>query len=314
MKIISASDLTFPIIQDFITPYEYSCVTLASHIRKRDEHIYIILFNDSEPILENIFGVIFYDKTLLYCLPFCDESNFLAPDCRPAQRPPQNLFEEDGATAEGRKAGWMNELRPELLKILKTSTIKCINGEKAGSDFILELIKDENIVPYQSNFYNLMILTESPNLPPEQLSCDDEIRRCYDGDFDALFELQKKYIIKEVAPIGKQVSDLECSASLRQILRNQLCFALFSDGEVVSKANTNAIGYNWVQIGGVFTHPLYRKNYYAWNLVRSVCLRVMKSERNVCLFVKTKNNPAHQLYSRMGFIDKGNFVISYFNK
>lgn len=157
-----------------------------------------------------------------------------------------------------------------------------------------------------------MILNEQPLEPPENLSCDDEIRRCYDSDFDELFDLQKKYISKEVAPAGKQVSDLECSISLKQILKNQLCFALYSDDKVVSKANTNAIGFNWVQIGGVFTHPLYRKNYYAWNLVYSICQRVLKTQRKVCLFVKEKNNPAHELYKKMGFIEKCDFEICYF--
>ena len=148
--------------------------------------------------------------------------------------------------------------------------------------------------------------------PPEPLSCDDEIRRCNDNDFDSLFELQKKYIVKEVAPANKQVSDLECSASLKQILKNQLCFALYSDGEVVAKANTNAIGIHWVQLGGVYTHPLYRKNYYAWNLVYAICGRIKKTNRKVCLFVKDKNNPALQLYHRIGFTEKCDFEICYF--
>ena len=106
---------------------------------------------------------------------------------------------------------------------------------------------------------------------------------------------------KEVAPQGKQVTDLEAEAQLKSILKDQLCFALYSDGEVVAKANTNAIGYNYVQLGGVYTHPLYRKNYYAWNLVYTICSRVIKTGRKISLFVKEKNNPAHTLYDRIGF-------------
>ena len=117
---------------------------------------------------------------------------------------------------------------------------------------------------------------------------------------------------KEVAPAGKQVSDLEAKARLKSILKDQLCFALQSDGEIVAKANTNAIGFNYVQLGGVYTHPLYRKNYYAWHLVYTICQRVLKAGRKISLFVKEKNNPAHALYERIGFTTFGKYEIAYF--
>ena len=117
---------------------------------------------------------------------------------------------------------------------------------------------------------------------------------------------------KEVAPSGKLVTDLEAAAQLKSILKDQLCFALWTDGEIVAKANTNAIGFNYVQLGGVYTHPLFRKNYYAWNLVYTICTRVLKSGRKISLFVKEKNNPAHELYQRIGFVQGGKYEIAYF--
>ena len=120
------------------------------------------------------------------------------------------------------------------------------------------------------------------------------------------------YMAKEVAPQGKQITDLEASAQLKSILKDQLCFALYSDGEIVSKANTNAIGFNYVQLGGVYTHPLYRKNYYAWHLVYTICQRVLKTGRKLSLFVKEKNNPAIMLYKRIGFVETGTYIIGYF--
>lgn len=292
MFIVPASDLTFSLIETFISPYEFKCVTLVSHIRKKDQNIFIAAKNELIHSTDDIAGIFYFDKTLLHCFPQFSswkddfEQNFI------------NFYKE---------------------KIQKDSskTIKCINGESSVNELLLTYFKNQNLgeyqtEPYQTNHYKLMILGDELIEPPEKLSCDDEIRRCYDSDFDDLFDLQKKYISKEVAPVGKQVTDLECSISLKQILKNQLCFALYSDETVVSKANTNAIGFNWVQIGGVFTHPLYRKNYYAWNLVYSICQRVLKTQRKVCLFVKEKNNPAHELYKKMGFIEQCDFEICYF--
>ena len=278
MTFIAASERTFPLIEEFLAPYEYKCVTLASHIRKKDEHIFIISQSDFVQAASDIVGVFYLDKTLLHCIP---ETN--------------------------------QDMAEKFLTFFEGKNIRCINGDSAATDFFLSVLKTKGIEPYHTNHYKLMTLTDEPVCPPEPLSCDDEIRRCYDSDFDSLFDLQKKYIVKEVAPAGKQVSDLECSASLRQILKNQLCFALCSDDEIVAKANTNAIGIRWVQIGGVYTHPLFRKNYYAWNLVYAICCRIKKTESNVCLFVKDKNNPALQLYRRIGFEENCDFEICYFN-
>ncbi len=284
-------------IEEFIAPHEYKCVTLASHIRKKDEHIFIISKNDSVQTAEDIAGVIYFEKTLLHCIPGIEP---LLP------------------TVTLNVSLAMTELAQALLqffeaqKVFTENKIKVINGESIGTDFILSILQTKSLEPQQINHYKLMTLDEYLLPPPEPLSCDDEIRRCNDNDFDSLFELQKKYIVKEVAPANKQVSDLECSASLKQILKNQLCFALYSDGEVVAKANTNAIGIHWVQLGGVYTHPLYRKNYYAWNLVYAICGRIKKTSRKVCLFVKDKNNPALQLYHRIGFTEKCDFEICYF--
>ena len=283
MIFIAASGRTFPMIEDFIAPYEHKCVTLASHIRKKDEHIFLISQSDSVQSSDDIVGLLYFDKTLLHCLP------------NPSDELASALF-----------SFFENQ------KLFSEKPLKVINGESVGTGFILSVLKAKNIEPQQINHYKLMTLDDLLIPPPEPLSCDDEILRCNDNDFESLFDLQKKYIVKEVAPANKQVSDLECSASLRQILKNQLCFALHSDGEVVAKANTNAIGIHWVQLGGVYTHPLYRKNYYAWNLVYAICCRIKKTDRKVCLFVKDKNNPALQLYHRIGFTEKCDFEICYF--
>jgi predicted GNAT family acetyltransferase len=100
--------------------------------------------------------------------------------------------------------------------------------------------------------------------------------------------------------------------SLRQILKNQLCFALTSDGDIVAKANTNAIGINCIQIGGVYTHPLYRRNGYAGALVQALCNRALRSGKQPVLFVKEKNMPAFALYQKIGFAECGRYAIAYY--
>ena len=283
MTISEATDSDFSQLQEFLIPWESTCVTLCSKVRRRKkDNIYVITSAVPEPVEGPLIkGILYLDKTLLYCIP--DATNL--PD-----------------------------LLPALTVFLKDKTVSCLNGEAAAGNIILQALQCMNRTPYQTNHYNIMTLQAQPMPPPEVLSCDDEIKRCTDPDNDTelLLPLQKMYMAKEVAPQGKQVTDLEAGAQLKTILKDQLCFALYSDGEIVAKANTNAIGFNYVQLGGVYTHPLYRKNYYAWHLVYTICQRVLKTSRKLSLFVKEKNNPAHQLYERIGFSASGQYMIAYF--
>ena len=297
MQIVTATENQFSLIEAFLAPYEYYCVQLAAIIRKKTEKIEVLVKNDSLEKGDDILGLFYFDKILLHCLPFAIKKA-KGIICLPDFRPPE--FE-------------LSDFEALIANYFEGSNVRCISGEKNSTDLFLKIFKNLQLEPYYTNTYKLMTLYNQPFEPPEPLSCDDEIRRCYTQDYDSLFDLQKKYIIKEVAPAGKQVSDAECAISLKKILKEQLCFALFSDEEVVAKANTNAIGINWVQIGGVYTHPLYRRNYYAWNLVRAVCQGILKTNRKVCLYVKEKNNPAHILYQHIGFSESGMYEICYFN-
>lgn len=286
MNIRPGNESDFSQLQEFLLPYESSCVTLCSNVRKKKGNIFVICEEAPGAVEEAqkasaIKGIFYLDKTLLYCIPNADK---------------------------------LQNLQQVLADFLKDKRVSCLNGEAAAGHVILDALQTLNLLPYQTNNYNIMTLSSQPLPPPESLSCDDEIKRCSspENDTELLLGLQKMYMAKEVAPSGKQISDLEAAAQLKTILKDQLCFALWSDGEVVAKANTNAIGFNYAQLGGVYTHPLFRKNYYAWNLVYTVCSRVIKSGRKISLFVKEKNNPANQLYERIGFSAAGKYLIAYF--
>ena len=283
MEIVSAQDFDFSLLQAFLEPWESTCVTLCSYVRKKKlEKLYVLAEGPSTSSgTAGILGILYADKTLLYCIPRADK---------------------------------IQGLEQALVDFLKDKALSCLNGEAQTGSIFLQALQKLNRNPYQTNHYNVMTLESQPLPPPESLSCDDQIKRCTspEADLELLLPLQKMYMAKEVAPQGKQITDLEASAQLKSILKDQLCFALYSDSEIVAKANTNAIGFNYVQLGGVYTHPLYRKNYYAWNLVYTLCCRVLKTGRKISLFVKEKNNPANTLYERIGFASVGKLQISYF--
>lgn len=284
--IIPCTNELLPLIQSFSIPYEYSCVELCSHFRNGPENFYI-LSNSTEPKSENeILGFFYLSTSLFICIPNL-----------------QTIFSSDEE--------FISVFEP-YIKMIKDKKIHLLVGEENSCNYILKTLQNQNIEIRQTNEYKTLILKDKPFAPPESLSCDDFIKCCTFDDLDDLLPLQKNFLIKEVAIKGQKITDNDCKIMLANILKNQLVLALSSDSELVAKANTNAIGPNWIQLGGIYTDPLYRHNYYAWHLINALIERIQKNHKSVCLFVKQRNNPAIALYQKIGFTHQGNFIIAYF--
>ncbi|MDY4524295.1 MAG: GNAT family N-acetyltransferase [Treponema sp.] len=331
MQIISVNERTFSLAQSYLLPVEQKCVFLSQLVRKHSPDIYIILdknpdnSNNSDKSsqlinLQNVLGVFYLNKSLFHC--FKDTSKVNIADFTP-------LFYQ--------------------ILTQNQASIKNISGEKDGTDFFLEVIRNLSENPdstfpkkiniKQINDYKLMVLPhqqfqQSQNQSNHQnnqslqseplkyssnfkssaqkLYNDDFIMRCTENDMENLFEIERNYLQDEVAVRGQKVSDAEVSMRLRQILKNQLYFALISDDRIVSKAYTNAIGKNWIQIGGVYTLFQFRQNGYAALTVSTLCKRILQAHKNISLFVKTKNLPAQQLYQKIGFTFHSDYKIVYF--
>ena len=285
----------FLVAQQFIAPHEENCVSLASLVRRKSDKL-VFLVSSDEAVVEwprsgciettGLLGIINLDSTIYHCIP-----------------DPSRL-----------DADFLKAQLPYFLK----KPVRCISGEKIATDFLIDVF----------NSVNGGFDTAAPTQPPKiiysykmmrwlstsgiTLSGGEEIIRCTEHDMEILHPLQKDYMKEEVAVPGRALTDAEVDISLRQILKNQLCFALTLDGDIVAKANTNAIGINCIQIGGVYTHPLYRRNGYAGALVQALCNRALRSGKKPVLFVKEKNMPAFNLYRKLGFEECGRYTIAYY--
>ena len=304
MQIISVNERTFSLAQSYLLPIEQKCVFLSQLVRKHSPDIYIILDKNPDNLnssdkssqlinLQNILGVFYLNNSLFHC--FKDTSKVNIADFTP-------LFYQ--------------------ILTQNQASIKNISGEKDGTDFFLEVIRNLSENPdstftkkfnvKQINDYKLMVLPHQQFQDSQKLYNDDFIMRCTENDMENLFEIERNYLQDEVAVRGQKVSDAEVSMRLRQILKNQLYFALISDDKIVSKAYTNAIGKNWIQIGGVYTLFQFRQNGYAALTVSTLCKRILQAHKNISLFVKTKNLPAQQLYQKIGFTFHSDYKIVYF--
>jgi len=297
----------FLLAQQFVIPHEETCASLASLVRKKSDKL-VFIVNSDEAIVstdsttinavittDSILGIINLDSTIYHCIP--------NPD----------LLDADF-------------LKRELPYLMKKQ-VRCISGEKGGTQFLIDVFKQGNfdklnhpeiVYDYKMMRWNgptsQMVSTGSTtvNTASTRLSGGEEIIRCTEHDMEILHPLQKDYMKDEVAVPGRQISDAEVDITLRNLLKNQLCFALTFDDDIVAKANTNAIGINCVQIGGVYTSPLYRRNGYAGALVQALCNRSLRAHKHPVLFVKEKNMPAFSLYRKLGFEECGHYAIAYY--
>jgi len=264
----------FLVAEQFVRPHEETCVSLASLIRRKSDKL--VFISTSESSMVEPVGILNLDSTLYHCIPDISKIDKIS------------LLED--------------------LPYLLQKPVRCISGETTTTDYLIKFFPN----PKQVYPYKMMRWSNTQNSVVSTLSGGEEIIRCTEHDMDFLHSLQKDYLKDEVAVPGRTLTDAEVDITLRQILKNQICLAMTVDGEIVAKANTNAIGINCVQIGGVYTHPLYRRNGYAGALIQALCNRATRAQKQPVLFVKEKNKPAFNLYQKLGFEECGRYTIAYY--
>ncbi len=264
----------FSLAEQFVRPHEETCVSLASLIRRKSDKL--VFISTSESTVVEPVGILNLDSTLYHCIPDITKIDKIS------------LLED--------------------LPYLLQKPVRCISGETTTTDYLIKFFPN----PKQVYPYKMMRWSKTQDSVVSTLSGGEEIIRCTEHDMDFLHSLQKDYLKDEVAVPGRTLTDAEVDITLRQILKNQICLAMTVDGEIVAKANTNAIGINCVQIGGVYTHPLYRRNGYAGALIQALCNRATRAQKQPVLFVKEKNKPALSLYQKLGFKECGRYTIAYY--
>jgi uncharacterized protein len=174
----------------------------------------------------------------------------------------------------------------------------------------------ENLIPSNpdhSVLYDLLVLD------PRQRTAFSpqpwyEIRPAEPRDMEAVLPLQTRYEQEEVLLPGRRLNRLLVKRNLQLRLQNQKVYLAIVDGFPIAMAGTNARGFEYDQIGGVFTHEAFRNRGVSTALMHRLAADALQSDRKLCLFVKPTNHAALQLYLRMGFTMKDRFRISYFQR
>lgn len=148
----------------------------------------------------------------------------------------------------------------------------------------------------------------------EKACCEKfKIVRCGIRDADALMPLQLAYEAEEVLPPCRTQNPAVTRKNLERILKTEYVVALQNArGEPAAKANTNAVGIRWAQIGGVYTAPDFRRKGCASLLVETLAEKIVASNRLPVLYARNGNEAAQKAYSALGFTKTGGFTIAYY--
>ncbi len=272
----------------FIKPIEWRAVSLASNLaadgkpsfpgRQVRDLCCLIEFAGREPARGRVAGILLRTGTgiVLHCLR-------------------EGLDEETA--------------REAVSAFLARGPVKCVLGSARETRFIESCIQGS---PRQTVDYDLMRLS---NLPAERLADLPEGLAAKTGgedDTDAVLPLQEGYEREEVIPPGDPFDPEACRTNLRRAFERQRIILAVSGNLPVAKAGTNARGFAFDQVGGVFTAKEWRGKGLATAIVASLSRELMASGRSIVLFVKPGNAPAKRAYEKVGFVPAIPFRIAYF--
>ncbi len=158
--------------------------------------------------------------------------------------------------------------------------------------------------------YHTMVLTEPPKL---NTACDRiECKRARPRDAGLLYPLQRAYELEEVLLNPRTFHPGACYRNLQKNLRNETVYYGLLDGKPVAKAGTNAQGFKFAQLGGVFTETSIRNRGVAERLLSVLLKEICSTMAGVSLFVKKENHAAIALYRKLGFRIRDEFKIAYY--
>ena len=165
---------------------------------------------------------------------------------------------------------------------------------------------------YAALNYHLMTLDGMPAVKSAQGS-KGECRRGHPRDAGMLYPLQKAYEIEEVLLNPSSFNTRLCHLHLQKSLRREMVYYTAEKGDAIAKAASNAQGFLYIQIGGVYTVEERRREGYGSKVLEILAAKIHKKGKKACLFVKKDNMPAIRLYSKLGFSIREEFRISYFH-
>lgn len=186
------------------------------------------------------------------------------------------------------------------------NTIFCILGITKDSEDIKKLL---NYNTYSTINYSLLMENSS-----NQFFIDKNFiktKKAKKRDTLGLYPLEKAYLLEEVLVGNSAISEKAALLNLQKTCTKQSVFYGLVEKEIIAKVNTNAQGFGYNQIGGVYTKPKFRNQGISTYLMKILLNEIHSSGKKAVLYVKKDNKAALALYKNLGFVIVNNYSAHY---
>lgn len=198
-----------------------------------------------------------------------------------------------------------------LIPIIKSyhNNIHTIIGVRSAVSYI------EKLIDYRPTIVDYYLMRKkNPLTDNNSVSSfpDMKIKRADIQDAEKLFPLQVAYEKEEVLIDLSRFNPKSTMQILKKALKEHLILYAEVQGKPIAKAGTNARGFDYDQLGGIYTHTSYRNRGIGTWLLMILLREIEKQHKGVTLFVKKKNEPAISMYKKAGFSLENDFRITYY--
>jgi ribosomal protein S18 acetylase RimI-like enzyme len=178
-----------------------------------------------------------------------------------------------------------------------------------------DVLSVESVIgPPKDAIDHFLMRREEPSPAPENKPVPGmETRVAAVKDAEALLPLQEAYEREEVLIPLHAFNARAISLALAESLRSQTVLVVEIGGRIVAKAQTNARGFFWDQLGGIYVSPEWRRRGIGAFITSQLARRIEGEGRQACLFVKKSNIRAIRAYERSGFSRACDYRIAYYS-
>ncbi len=286
MRWVPLSQTHFPQFISFILRNEWKSVSLSSRLLQEDGAI------------KNLFQI----KDTVYCLVGRQIQTVRGVFLLTREGLLLPLFDGTPAKIE---ADGIDKIRAVFRK---KGRVFCILGYEPD---VLETLQGSDLTIDTERRYNLLERSLPMHPVPPRRMKDVQVKRGRIEDADKLYHLERKYVIDEVLIHKETFHGKAVLRNLRKTCTSQILLYVEKNGIAAAKANTNAMGINYAQIGGVFTDYNFRRAGYSTLVMEHLLHELVKMRKKCILFVKKSNFPANNLYRKLGFKKRGDYRITY---
>lgn len=285
----------------------WECLPLAASLREEAIHI---LKNAKEIPLFLLSNLVHYGLTLtehpnsgnVYCI--CQQGKIDA------------LFT---LTRRGNLLAYARTNQPQVLELIAQTCLKepmkmqGLIGEWEFCQALWRVCQSLQVVGPSLNSRKEVVYTDlqSSFADPSPEQDQYQVALLQKKDYPAWRLLRSAY--REESQLPADLSEAEEQADFFSMVDNKIIWGYFLDGQLVSIANLNAYVADLGQLGGVFTHPHFRKRGYARAVIKQILkdMVVVHQMHRLKIFTEEDNWSARHLYESFGIAPESYFAVIF---